>query len=157
MINAHNAGVLYVAGPGAWFKLTNKETQEYFRENQKDLTVSLEWCKSWGQKTNGLVPFSMQVALHFLFTKEAKAAGEHYLKILLKGINIEQNQVVGDIREQLLRDSMRKERKLSNKVRIFSIVKGFNDYVKGIREGNVNHYIWDAEKDPGVVFVKPFG
>jgi hypothetical protein len=130
MIVHHDAGRHYAATSGSGngntsTAMTNREIQDFYRDNEEALSDAMDWVRAHGKFTNAVIPRAAQTALYYLFKRANAPLAHDYLSKIIHGMNVEPKSTQASVREILLRD-LSSTRKLDLRSKIYTVVKGFN-------------------------------
>lgn len=145
MIYSHDNGRHYVGSTGGQSggngAMTNREIQDYYRENEEPLMDALEWVRNHGKCVNAVIPRAAQTALYYLFKRTNPVLAHDYLDKIINGMNIEPKSTQASVREVLLRD-ITFARKLDLRSKVYTVVKGFNSEHKRRGLSSAKSALW---------------
>lgn len=126
MIVNHDSGRHFSgAGSSGMGAMTNKEIQDFYRENEEQLHEAMDWVAEFGKYKDAVIPRAAQFSLYYLFKRANNEIVHDYLYKIIHGVNVQPKSTHAVVREILLRDLTR-TRKLDMRTKLYTVVKGFN-------------------------------
>ena len=108
-------------------RYSNTEIEEIF-ENHPGIKDSLNQCR----ETKKLIPRSMMIACHYLFSKKDKTMADQFMQELVDGKNFSEGDPVYVLRERLMDNAMSKSKLRRNHLMAL-VVKAWNHKRSGAK------------------------